>query len=220
MLRSLHSTELRFQISLRNYVYEYEKAQSFYRDDGWQIIEPRSQLPEKHGTFGWIPDAEQLEPGRVLARYNDSGLGERVQNGKTNIGQFDQELIDSAVDLIETRWNPSPEPEWVTAVPSTSVEGIVSDAAERIAIKLELPYDPVVERVEETTPQADLSNSYQQCWNVQGAFEVNHSVRDEPVLLIDDVFGSRWTLTEVGRILRQAGSGPVLPFALAERRQF
>ena len=197
-----------------------EKARAFYRDDGWQIIEPRSQLPEKHGTFGWISDAERLEPGRALAQFNDPGLGELVQHGKTEVGQFDQELVDSAVNLIETTWKPSPEPEWVTAVPSTSVEGLVSDAAERIAAKLELPYDSVVERVEETEPQADLANSYQQCWNVQGAFKMKDSVREGPVLLVDDVFGSRWTLTEVGRTLRQAGSGPVLPFAFAERKQF
>jgi len=100
------------------------------------------------------------------------------------------------------------------------VEGLVSDAAERIATKLELPYDPVVERVEKTAPQADLANSYQQCWNVQGAFEVSDSVREGPVLLVDDLFGSRWTLTEVGRTLRREGSGPVLPFTFAERQQF
>lgn len=48
---------------------------------------------------------------------------------------------------------------------------------------------------------------------------MSNSVREGPVLLVDDVFGSRWTLTEVGRALRRAGSGPVLPFAFAERRQ-
>jgi ATP-dependent DNA helicase RecQ len=197
-----------------------KKARVFYRDDGWQIIEPRSQLPKKHGTFGWIPENERLEPGRALARYNDPGWGERIQHGKTETGQFDLELVNATVDLIETTWEPDPEPEWVTAVPSTSMEGLVTDAAERIATKLDLPYDPVVERVEKTAPQADLANSYQQCWNVQGTFEVSDSVREDPVLLVDDVFGSRWTLTEVGRRLRQAGSGPVLPFAFAERRQF
>ncbi|WP_436936575.1 RecQ family ATP-dependent DNA helicase [Halovenus marina] len=197
-----------------------EKARVYYRDDRWQIIEPRRQLPEKHGTFGWIPDTEQLEPGRALARYNDPGWGELVQHGRTERGRFNQELIESAVNLIETTWDPSPEPEWVTAIPSTSVEGLVTDAAERIATKLELPYDPIVEQVEETAPQADLANSYQQCWNVQGAFEVTDSIREGPVLLVDDVFGSRWTLTEVGRTLQRAGSGPVLPFAFAERQQF
>jgi ATP-dependent DNA helicase RecQ len=35
------------------------------------------------------------------------------------------------------------------------------------------------------------------------------------VLLIDDLVHSQWTLTVVGMLLRQAGSGAVHPFALA-----
>jgi ATP-dependent DNA helicase RecQ len=35
------------------------------------------------------------------------------------------------------------------------------------------------------------------------------------VLLVDDLVDSRWTMTEVGRLLRAAGSGPVFPLALA-----
>ena len=37
-----------------------------------------------------------------------------------------------------------------------------------------------------------------------------------PCLLIDDIVDSRWTLTVVGVALREAGSGPVFPFALAQ----
>jgi ATP-dependent DNA helicase RecQ len=35
------------------------------------------------------------------------------------------------------------------------------------------------------------------------------------VLLVDDVVDSGWTLTVLAALLRQAGSGPVLPLALA-----
>ncbi|MDQ1668832.1 MAG: ATP-dependent helicase RecQ, partial [Actinomycetota bacterium] len=38
---------------------------------------------------------------------------------------------------------------------------------------------------------------------------------DGPVLLVDDLVDSRWTLTVGGRLLRQAGASGVLPFALA-----
>ena len=38
---------------------------------------------------------------------------------------------------------------------------------------------------------------------------------DGPVLLVDDLVDSRWTLTVAGRLLRQAGAPAVLPFALA-----
>jgi ATP-dependent DNA helicase RecQ len=41
------------------------------------------------------------------------------------------------------------------------------------------------------------------------------AVRSGPVLLVDDLVDSRWTLTVAGSLLRDHGAGPVLPFALA-----
>ena len=41
------------------------------------------------------------------------------------------------------------------------------------------------------------------------------TVAASPALLVDDIVDSRWTLTAVGIQLREAGSGPVYPFALA-----
>jgi ATP-dependent DNA helicase RecQ len=38
---------------------------------------------------------------------------------------------------------------------------------------------------------------------------------DGPVLLVDDVADTRWSLTVAARALRQAGATSVLPFALA-----
>jgi ATP-dependent DNA helicase RecQ len=52
--------------------------------------------------------------------------------------------------------------------------------------------------------------------NVDGAFAAPGPVDPGPVLLVDDVVDSRWTMTSVGAVLRQAGSGPVYPFALAD----
>jgi ATP-dependent DNA helicase RecQ len=38
---------------------------------------------------------------------------------------------------------------------------------------------------------------------------------DGPVLLVDDVVDSAWTLTLAAALLKQAGAGAVFPFALA-----
>ena len=35
------------------------------------------------------------------------------------------------------------------------------------------------------------------------------------MLLVDDVLDTGWTLTEAARLLRESGSGPVLPLVLA-----
>jgi ATP-dependent DNA helicase RecQ len=61
-----------------------------------------------------------------------------------------------------------------------------------------------------------MLNSAQQAANARARLGVSGSaVRSGPVLLVDDVVGSRWTLTVAGSLLREAGAGPVLPFALA-----
>ena len=65
-------------------------------------------------------------------------------------------------------------------------------------------------------PQKEMENSHQQFRNVDGAFAVEGaSVRPEPLLLIDDIVDSRWTLTVIAAELGRAGSGPVHPLALA-----
>ncbi|HSF23363.1 MAG TPA: hypothetical protein VLE20_03980 [Blastocatellia bacterium] len=63
--------------------------------------------------------------------------------------------------------------------------------------------------------QKSMQNSAQQLRNVIDAFEVVGEVPNDPVLLIDDVVDSRWTLTVVSWLLLKNGSGPVYPFALA-----
>jgi hypothetical protein len=50
--------------------------------------------------------------------------------------------------------------------------------------------------------------------NAHGAFAVTSAVPPGPVLLVDDVRGSGWTLTTAAGLLRDAGAGPVHPLAL------
>ena len=50
---------------------------------------------------------------------------------------------------------------------------------------------------------------------MHGAFAVTAPVPAGPVLLVDDLVDSRWTLTVVTAALVDVGGGPVFPFALA-----
>jgi ATP-dependent DNA helicase RecQ len=87
--------------------------------------------------------------------------------------------------------------------------------ARALADELGLPFVDVVLKVRDIPPQAQMENSAQQLRNVYGAFSVVEPPLPEPVLLVDDLVDSRWTLTAIGVALRQAGSGPVHPFVLA-----
>jgi ATP-dependent DNA helicase RecQ len=105
----------------------------------------------------------------------------------------------------------------VTAVPSLRRPELVVSLAERVAAALELPFRPVVERKRDAPPQGEMENSAQQADNVDGAFAIPYGAElsPEPVILVDDVRDSGWTLTEVTKLLREAGAGPVYPLVLA-----
>jgi len=92
----------------------------------------------------------------------------------------------------------------------------VASLAERVAERLRLPYRESVALARPTIPQAQMENSAQQHHNVAGAFVVAAKIATGPVLLVDDVVDSRWTITEVAGVLRAAGVDAVLPVALAQ----
>ena len=80
---------------------------------------------------------------------------------------------------------------------------------------LRLPFNPIVRKVRDNDPQKAQENRFHQCWNLDGVFAIDGPVPSGPVLLVDDVVDSGWTLTVIAALLRQAGSGPVWPLALA-----
>ena len=113
------------------------------------------------------------------------------------------------------RWAPSPAPGWVTGVPSRRSGILVPEFACRLAERLELPCEDVLQRCGDGPPQREMQNSAQQVANVRGQFEVTGSPPGAPVLLVDDVRYSGWTLATVGAQLRIAGAGRVYPLALS-----
>jgi ATP-dependent DNA helicase RecQ len=156
------------------------------------------------------------EEGRVLCRWGDAGWGEMVARDKILGGKFDKALVDGAAAMIRDRWKPRPFPEWVTCVPSLRRAELVPDFAARLAQKLNLPFVDCVRKTRENPPQKAMQNSYQQSRNLAGVFGVEAAkVRATPVLLVDDMVDSGWTFTVIAALLRQAGSGPVFPLALA-----
>ncbi len=161
-----------------------------------------------------IPVEEQIADGRALAMWGDAGWGQLVREGKLDIGRFDDRLVDALAELI-AEWAPAPAPEWVTAVPSTRYPTLVSEFADRLAARLGLPYHPLLRRIAERPTQKAQRNSAHQQANVDGAFAVTGPIVDAPVLLVDDLVDSGWTMTEVGRLLRRAGTPFVHPVALS-----
>lgn len=179
-------------------------------------IQPRKQwIDIGVGPKGRIPEDHRVEPGRVLSIYADGGWGTVVKKAKAEAGAFGDDLIQASAELIATRWNPHPFPEWVTCVPSMRKPELVSGFARGVAERLGIPFVAAVRKTRDTAPQKEMENSAQQLRNIYGAFEIEGAVPAGPALLIDDMVDSGWTLAVIGAALREAGSGPLYPFALA-----
>ena len=71
-------------------------------------------------------------------------------------------------------------------------------------------------RVRHERAASGRSNSAQRLLGIYKAFTAaGLALSGGPVLLVDDRTDSGWTLAEATRVLREAGSGPVLPLVLA-----
>lgn len=182
------------------------------------LIKPRHMLPA--GIFPEqkrkIPPEFLSELGRSLCYYGDAGWGTLVRSGKYEKNQFSDELVEAAVCLISGVWNPEPFPEWITAVPSRRHPELVSHFAERLSTRLGIPFKPVLVRVSDAQPQKNMQNSSMQARNVLNTLEIRGDIPNTPVLLVDDIIDSGWTLTMAGYLLRKHGSGLIYPFTLAQ----
>lgn len=185
-------------------------------------IQPRKRWPytESLSSYGWrstMKDRLKAEEGRALSIWGDAGWGQLVKKGKYEDGWFDDRLVQAAKNMIEQRWNPDPQPEWVTCVPSNNHPELVPGFARRLAQALNLPFVECVEKVAANQSQKQMENTEQQTSNLDGVFDVDaDGVRPAPALLVDDTVDSRWTLTVVTALLKEAGAGPVYTFALAQ----
>lgn len=168
---------------------------------------------EEYGFAGNLAEHLRAEAGRILSRWGDAGWGQIVADDKHN-GHFRDELVDAVSEMITERWHPDPAPQWVTCVPSRNHPELVPDYAERLAAALNLPYLPVVQKVRDNEQQKGQQNRFHQCRNLDGVFAIEGDVPEGPVLLVDDVVDSAWTLTVIAALLKQAGSGTVWPLAL------
>lgn len=182
-----------------------------------QILNLRKRFPKDAFSvydFGTsLSKGLQARSGVVFSQFG-AGWGRTVANEKL-IGHFSDQLVCAAAEMIKERWEPEPKPVWVTCVPSRNHPDLIPSFAQRLAVQLDIPFLQVVMKARDNQQQKLQNNLFHQCRNLDGAFEVQSSLPDGPLLLVDDIVDSRLTLTIVAALLLQNGSGPVFPLALA-----
>ncbi|WP_423923886.1 RecQ family ATP-dependent DNA helicase [Frigoribacterium sp. 2-23] len=192
-------------------------------------VEVRAQWPtgaDKVGLplKGKIPDDERVETGRALARLTDLGWGttlREVFGSTTPDGPLTKNLLDGCIRVL-AGWGWAERPVGIVAMPSASRPQLVGSLADALSTVGRLPLLGTLTPTREHKPrEAGGGNSVYRLADVHGAAVVGPELAAAlaatpgPVLLVDDVIDSRWTMTVAGRELRRAGATAVLPFALA-----
>jgi ATP-dependent DNA helicase RecQ len=192
-------------------------------------LEPRAMWPSALATVGIplsgrIAASERAEPGRAVARLSDLGWGQQLRallHETAPDAPISAPLGSAVVDVLKT-WGWAERPAAVVAIESQTRPQLVGSLAGHIATLGRLPLLPAVRRLHWSTDDAPRSNSAQRVRQLWHAFEVPEetiaglqALGSAPVLLVDDLVDSGWTMTLVARELRLAGAASVLPFALA-----
>lgn len=189
------------------------------------VIEPRSMWPTGMDRLG-VPvrgrvgaDAA-MDPGRALARRSDLGWGQRLREVLRTDAPVPPEVLRAVIGVL-SGWDWPQRPTGVVSVPSRSHSQLVASLAAGIAAVGRLPLLGTLDLVDGGPLGEPGGNSAFRLANVWQRFaaspDLATAVRaaDGPILLVDDVVDSRWTMTEAARVLRGAGAPSVLPLVLA-----
>jgi ATP-dependent DNA helicase RecQ len=188
-------------------------------------IEPRRMWPTGADRLGIpvkgrIPAGEQAAEGRALARLTDLGWGGALRE-MFAAGAADAVVppnVLSACVRVLAEWGWDERPVAVAGMPSRSKPQLVDSLARGIAQIGRLPYLGALEPVDGGPTGQPGGNSAFRLAGVWERFTARGlEVPQGPVLLVDDLVDSRWTMTVAARALRAAGATSVLPFALALR---
>jgi ATP-dependent DNA helicase RecQ len=167
------------------------------------------------------------QSGRVLGRLTDLGWGPRLRSllaTEAPDGDVPGDVVAAVVKVLAA-WSWDQRPACVVSLPSRARPQLIRSLASRIGEIGQLPYfGPLAYATSGPAASPATSqqhNSAQRLRALWHAFEVPAEVRTEitrlagPVLLVDDLVDTGWTMTVAAMALREAGAVAVLPLALA-----
>ncbi|MFG2501996.1 RecQ family ATP-dependent DNA helicase [Streptomyces sp. NPDC048441] len=204
-------------------------------------VEPRRMWPTGLSAVGVdlkgrIPAGEQAFQGRALGRLSDIGWGNRLRpmlTPQAPDGPVPDDVAKAVVGVLADwakgpgGWasggaDAQPRPAGVVTMTSHTRPQLIQSLGARIAEIGRLPHLGSIEyAVGADTAHVPRSNSAQRLRALDGTLIVPPGLAaalqeaDGPVLLVDDLTDSGWTLAVAARMLRRAGAKGVLPLVLA-----
>ncbi len=188
-------------------------------------IEPRLQWPTGMDRWGIpvkgrIAADEAMAQGRALARRSDLGWGQRLREVLRDDGEVPDAVVRAVVQVL-AEWDWAVRPVGVVGMPSRRHPRLVGSLAAAIAQVGRLPMLGTLDVVDGGPVGEAGGNSAFRLAGVWGRLGVGPELARRldgipgPVLLVDDLVSSRWSLTVAARALRAAGAPRVLPLVLA-----
>ncbi|WP_027931657.1 RecQ family ATP-dependent DNA helicase [Amycolatopsis thermoflava] len=201
-----------------------EKTDERLRRPGVEVS-PRRQWPTGMASLdvplsGRIGKGELAEPGRTLGRLTDVGWGgplRELVGERAADGEVPDRIFQACVQVLAS-WRWDQRPEAVVAMPSATRPRLVHDLATRLAQIGRLRFLGALESRGGRPRRANSAQRVADLWQtlaVPGALVAELSGVEGPVLLVDDLVDTGWSMTLAARLLRQGGAPAVLPFALA-----
>ncbi|MCW2761700.1 MAG: ATP-dependent helicase RecQ [Marmoricola sp.] len=187
-------------------------------------VAPRKMWPSALANLGIDLKgkiSEGAEEGRAVGRLTDLGHGQALRalfRPDADDGPVPRPLVDAVLEVLGD-WHPEwpARPTGVAYVESARRPQLTRDLADGLARYLHLPLVARWEIVDpDVGPGQGAANSAQRVAAVgrRFALAVDQPLDGGPVLLVDDLVGTGWTLTMAARALRGAGAGAVLPLTL------
>ncbi len=181
-------------------------------------ITPRKQWPSGLGRLGLtligrITDGPQ--PGRVIGRLTDLGWGARLRGLLDAPDQsIPDDVVRAAVDVLAA-WEWVNRPTAVLGLDSTTHPLLIGSLVQRLGQLGRLTNLGTLRYSPQRRPVTAANSAYRvaalvNSWETPDLGEIIG-----PVLLVDDVIDTGWTITMAARVLRSAGADEVLPFAVA-----
>ncbi|BBX34205.1 ATP-dependent DNA helicase [Mycolicibacterium mageritense DSM 44476 = CIP 104973] len=180
-------------------------------------VAPRKQWPSGLAALGLELSGRisgGAAPGRAIGRLTDLGWGARLRR---LLAEPDQEVPDDVVQAavaVLKAWDWKARPVAVIGLDSETHPRLISSTVQRLAQLGRLTDLGTLRYAPQRRP-ATAANSAYRVAALHGAWEAPDITVDGPVLLVDDMTDTGWTLTMAARVLRDAGAPEVLPFVLA-----
>ena len=168
------------------------------------------------GLSGKITDGPA--PGRVIGRLTDLGWGTRLRRVLDEPdGDVPDDVVRAAVEVLAA-WNWEQRPVAVLGLASDSRPRFIASLVARLAELGRLTNLGTLEYHPERRPVTAANSAYRVA-ALDGSWLPPDSgaigALTGPLLLVDDLTDTGWTLTMAARVLRGAGAPAVLPFAVA-----